>query len=81
MLEAKFDELTPTFNATFESDENVFPFTMGEMTEVSTNDHRKLSNRDSDNQHPMSAITGLPEALDAVPDEALSNIDIESLLK
>lgn len=81
MLEAKFDELTPTFNATFESDENVFPFTMGEMTEVSTNDHRKLLNRDSDNQHPMSAITGLPEALDAVPDEALSNIDIESLLK
>ena len=28
------------------------------------NDHSKLTNRDADNQHPMSAITGLKEALD-----------------
>lgn len=80
-MEAKFNELTPTFNATFESDENIFPFKVGETNEVSTNDHRKLLNRDSDNQHPMSAITGLPEALGAVPDEALTNLEIESLLK
>ena len=28
-----------------------------------TTDHRQLSNRDADNQHPMSAITGLSSAL------------------
>lgn len=29
----------------------------------STSDHTKLKNRDADNQHPMSAITGLTDAL------------------
>lgn len=30
---------------------------------VSTSDHTKLKNRDADDQHPMSAITGLTDAL------------------
>lgn len=30
---------------------------------VGTSDHTKLENRDADNQHPMSAITGLTDAL------------------
>lgn len=35
--------------------------------EGGTTDHRALSNRGSDNQHPISAITGLREALDKIP--------------
>lgn len=32
-----------------------------------TDDHRFLTNRDAINQHPISAITGLQEALDKIP--------------
>ena len=32
-----------------------------------TTDHRKLYNRDADNQHPVSAIEGLQDILDTIP--------------
>ena len=32
-----------------------------------TVDHRQLSNRDADDQHPIKAITGLQEILDTIP--------------
>ena len=34
-----------------------------------TRDHTKLYNRDRENQHPMSAITGLEDALDGLSDD------------
>lgn len=37
--------------------------------EIPTNNHNDLYNRDADNQHPISAITGLQEALDSKVDE------------
>lgn len=49
-----------------------------------TSDHRLLSNRSTNDQHPMSAITGLISALDGKLDdediEPLSNMEIEELL-
>lgn len=36
---------------------------MDEIEKNSTNDHEKLLNRDTDDQHPISAITGLTTAL------------------
>ena len=40
-----------------------------------TTDHRELTNRDSNNQHPISAITGLQEALDELKNESNNNLD------
>lgn len=47
-----------------------------------TSDHRRLSNRDAEDQHPMSAITGLMRELDnKMEDEpALTNLEIAALL-
>lgn len=36
---------------------------VAQSVEGSTSDHTKLENRDADDQHPMSAITGLTDAL------------------
>lgn len=35
--------------------------------QVMINDHNQLENRDLDDQHPISAITGLQDALNAIP--------------
>lgn len=46
-------------------------------------DHRQLTHRDAAQQHPISAITGLKEVVDKipVPTEALTNEELEALLK
>lgn len=46
-------------------------------------DHRALSHRDEAGQHPISAIDGLPEALERIPGpvEPLTNSDLEEILK
>lgn len=46
-------------------------------------DHRLLTNRDADNQHPISAISGLSTELQKIPApmEALTNEELEELLK
>lgn len=47
-----------------------------------TSDHTQLINRDADEQHPISAITGLEDTLEAKvsTSSALTNIEIENLI-
>lgn len=92
-MKINFDDTTPTlglkfsdadedvdFNMTSETNESFSPG-FSEFTEVTTDDHTKLINRDAENQHPISSITGLSEELGSRPGEALTNLEIESLLK
>ncbi len=46
-------------------------------------DHRALTGRECENQHPVSAVEGLRGELDRIPApaEALSNFELEELLK
>lgn len=48
-----------------------------------TTDHRALTNRDADDQHPIKAITGLIEKLNTIPPaaERITNTEIEEMLK
>lgn len=48
-----------------------------------TSDHRALTNRDAEGQHPIGSIAGLSEELDRIPEpvEALTNSELEALLK
>lgn len=48
-----------------------------------TSDHRALTNRDADDQHPIKAITGLGDKLNTIPPaaERITNTEIEELLK
>lgn len=48
-----------------------------------TTDHRALTNRDADDQHPIKAITGLIEKLNTIPPaaERITNTEIEEILK
>lgn len=48
-----------------------------------TTDHRALTNRDADDQHPIKAITGLTEKLNTIPPaaERITNTEIEEMLK
>lgn len=43
-------------------------------------DHRELTHRDSENQHPIDAITYLEPELAIRPSEALTNQDIQRIL-
>lgn len=45
-------------------------------------DHRQLTHRDAEGQHPINSISGLSEALDRIGDpiEPLTNLDLEELL-
>lgn len=46
-------------------------------------DHRRLTNRDADDQHPIEAISGLAKELERIPApvEALTNSELEEILK
>ncbi len=46
-------------------------------------DHRTLTGRECENQHPVSAVEGLQGELDRIPapTEALNNFELEELLK
>lgn len=48
-----------------------------------TTDHRFLSNRDTEKQHPMSAIEGLEEEIKRIPApiRPITNIELEEILK
>lgn len=48
-----------------------------------TADHRLLTGRDAERQHPIDAIEGLANELSRIPEpvEALTNFDLEALLK
>lgn len=41
-------------------------FDVGELTFITNRDHTTLINRDADDQHPISAITGLGDRLDGI---------------
>ena len=47
-----------------------------------TSDHRVLSNRDADDAHPISAITGLKSELSAkvAASDALTNLEIQNII-
>lgn len=51
--------------------------------ESGVTDHRLLSHRDAERQHPIKSISGLTEELNRIPEpvEALTNFDLEALLK
>ena len=51
--------------------------------EGGTADHRLLTHRDAETQHPASAITGLAAELRRIPPptEAIPNLELEKLLK
>lgn len=51
--------------------------------EGDTSDHRLLSGREAENQHPIEAISGLKEKLERVPSpaEPLTNEELEEMLK
>lgn len=45
-----------------------------------TDNHDELSNRDLPDQHPIGAITGLQEALDNIPDDYVTDAELEAAL-
>ena len=57
---------------------------VGNTVAVGNSDHRELKYRDAEDQHPISAITGLEKSLDKKVEEGeiqtLSNQDIEDLI-
>lgn len=76
-------------NFTLENDEpvnaefNVQPdvtFTADIKTEISTIDHTKLINRSVPDQHPISAITGLQDALDGITSDVVTEQELSDAL-
>ncbi len=53
---------------------------IGVLSRVST-DHKILTGRDADDQHPIKAITNLEAELDFRPGSALTNEDIQAILE
>ena len=53
---------------------------MTQIVKVTISDHRELTHRDADEQHPINAITNLAPELTARPSTALSNTDIQNIL-
>lgn len=78
-IETIFDD-SATFDTSF-NDDNMFQTSFGDSIEVSTSDHRKLTYRDAEQQHPIGAIENLNEELEVRPDEILSNMDIYEILQ
>ncbi len=56
-----------------------------DVTQIATNDHDALINRDKEEQHPIKAIAGLERKLDIIEENAdiqpLSNEEIEQIIK
>jgi len=48
--------------------------------EINNQDHNLLFNRDLPDQHPIGAITGLQEALDNIPDDYVTDAELEAAL-
>lgn len=70
-----------TTNLTFDEDQT-FDTTMTEITEVVSNDHTELLNRDAAEQHPITSITNLSTELGnrVVSGDTLTNQDIEQII-
>lgn len=61
----------------FEENDMVFNVKFQEYSGVS--DHRKLNHRDAEDQHPISAITGLEEELNKKYEKPEGGIGIEDV--
>lgn len=46
----------------------------------SSGDHRRLTHRDSEDQHPMSSITGLSGTVDKLATRPITNSELEAIL-
>ena len=68
-----------TFSATFD-DADTFDTTMDQIVEVVTSDHRQLTHRDAEEQHPINAITYLSTELSSRPSAAMTNQEILDIL-
>lgn len=55
----------------------------GPPGDAGSEDHRQLSHRDAEDQHPIGAISGLEKELERIPEpvEALTNSELEEMLK
>lgn len=58
--------------------EEVLDACMGIVHEIETGDHTKLTNRDQPNQHPIEAITGLPETLAKNSDKSYVHVQSQA---
>lgn len=57
-------------------------FVLSSGDEGGVSDHRRLTNRNAENQHPISSISGLEQELERISDpvEALTNAELEEIL-
>lgn len=71
-----------TFSACMDSNQIPFSARMREIVRVKENDHTKLINRDAADAHPIGAITGLTNSLNAkLPSSSvITNLEIESII-
>ena len=81
MIEVKFTESTNDFATTFSQGTETFTASMEESSGGISLDHTRLINRNARDSHPIEAITGLSSKMENVADEALTNMEIELLLK
>lgn len=65
-LDVVFQSLENDFKVDFKDDNN-FNSCLGSYVESETSDHSALYNRDQPNQHPISSITGLQDAINSIP--------------
>ena len=69
------------WTTTLEFDDDAqFDTEFDDYIEVVTSDHRDLTHRDAENQHPIGAIENLIPELGVRPSAALSNQDIQDIL-
>ena len=76
-FDMSFDD-KKTFESDFDlsfDDTKTFDSDMQEMTVVYSSDHKKLKNRDAEDQHPIEAITGLSAVLESKQDGLLTGED------
>lgn len=78
-IDLQFEE-SGQFETTFEEAET-FNTTMDRIVEIVTSDHRKLQNRDAEDQHPIGAITNLAAELQVRTDAPISNLEIWTIIQ
>ena len=80
-----FSESQQSFDAKFSQSNESFETAFADILIAPTLDHNRLRNRDLDDQHPISAITGLQNALNAKVDKetgkGLSTNDFSDIYK
>lgn len=80
-----FSETHPSFAVKFSQSDESFETAFADAIIAHNSDHSQLTNRDADDQHPISAITGLQNALNAKvdkePGKGLSTNDFSDIYK